>query len=409
MRTVAVVATLCVAQMIQPVPAIAGTRADAAVINQWNAVAVRTITENNTPIPSSPLYFGFVSLAVYDAVVAIEGGYEPYLRQPAADRRASTAAAAATAAHDVLAHYFPASATNLATDYAATLATIPDGRRRTAGQRIGATAAAKLIALRSDDGRNAPITYNRTPAPGVWRPTPDAFAPMLVPWLGFVRPLALRSPTQQRLPGPDDIHSRAYRRDLAEVRAYGSATGSLRTPWQTETALFWNSNSVVQYQVALRDQLTRRGYGAVRTARAFALLSTTTADSNIRCWRAKYDEAYWRPITAIREDDRDPDPDWTPLVATPPYPEYTSGHACITGATTGTLGYLFGARSINLEVSSTVTGTSRHYDSTAALDAETRNARIWLGLHFRRAMVDATAIGHYTARWVQSRYFHPTR
>jgi hypothetical protein len=167
----------------------------------------------------------------------------------------------------------------------------------------------------------------------------------------------------------------------------------------------------VQYQTAMRDQMTRRGYDAVRAARAFALLNVTTLDAHIRCWRAKYDEAYWRPITAIHEDARSPDPAWEPLVPTPAYPEYTSGHACLTGSMVGTFGYLFGHRSIDVDISAPVVGETltRHYDTTAALIEDTRNARIWLGLHFRRGMVDGTAIGVYTARWVQHRHFQPTR
>jgi hypothetical protein len=410
-RQLAVAATVCVAaQLTVPVPAAAGIRTDATVITQWNAIAVRTIfTENSNPIPSSGLYFGFASIAVYDAVVAIRGGYQPFHRQPRADRRASVEAAAATAAHDVLAHYYPASAANLATDLAATLATVPDGNRKTAGQLVGATSAAGLIRDREGDGRNAPITLNVPPAPGVWRPTPPALAPMAVPWLGFVRPLTLRSPTQPRLSGPDPITSRAYRRDLAEVRAYGSATGSLRTPQQTETALFWNDNANLQYQAALRDQVTRRGYDAVRAARAFAVLNTSIGDALIRCWRSKYDTAYWRPITAIREDARDPDPAWTSLLPTPPYPEYTSGHACITGAAVGTFAHLFGARSIDLDVSSAVTSTTRHYDTAEALRIEAFNARIWFGFHFRKAMTDGSYIGVYTSAWVRARHFQPTR
>ncbi|HET6533650.1 MAG TPA: vanadium-dependent haloperoxidase [Actinoplanes sp.] len=409
-KIVLIAAVCATTPLINPVPATAGARAEATVITRWNAAAERTVfTENNTPIPPSVVYFGYVSLAVYDAVVAIEGGYRPYLRQPRADRRASIEAAAATAAHHVLIHYFPASAANLDADLAASLADVGDGWRKTAGQRVGAGAAARLIAARTGDGLNADIRLTTTPAPGVWRPTPPAFADMTAPWLGFLRPLTLRSPTQQHLHGPDSIDSRAYRRDLAEVRAYGSATGSARTPGQTETALFFNANAVAQYQTAMRDQVIRRGYDAVRAARAFALLNVTTLDAHIRCWRAKYDFAYWRPITAIREGSIDPDPAWTPLVPNPPYPEYPSGHACLTGSFAGTLAYLFGARSIDLTLSSSVTGTTRHYDTTAALIVDTRNARIWLGLHFRRAMVDATAIGLYTARWVQHRHFQPTR
>jgi hypothetical protein len=377
-----------------------GRSADPAVVTQWNAIAVRTITtQNATPVPASSLYYAFVSLAVYDAVVAIEGGYQPYRKQPRADRGASTEAAAATAAYETLNHYFPASAAALATDYAATLATIADGGRKTAGVRAGSAAAAGIIQARTDDGRGAGITLNVTPAPGVWRPTADNPASMLVPWLGFVRPLVLRSPTQIRLSGPDALTSSAYARDFAEVKAP-------RTAEQTGTALFWNANAIVQYQTAMRDQVTRRGYGIVRSARAFAMLSTSTADSLVGCWRAKYDNAFWRPITAIREADTDgnpatvADPMWTPLATTPPYPDYLSGHACLTGAATETMGHLFGRRSIDLDVASTVTGTTRHYDSTAALDAETMNARIWLGFHFRKAMTDGNRLGHESAGYV---------
>jgi hypothetical protein len=388
---------------------------DASVVTAWNAIAVRTIfTENATPIPSSNLYFGFVSLAVHDAVVAIEGRYKPYIRQRRPHGRASSEAAAVTAAYLVLRHYFPASAGNLAVDHTASLAAIPDGAAEARGVEVGTVAAANLIRARENDGRNAAITFDRPPAPGVWRPTPDAFAPMLVPWLGFVEPLALRSPTQIRLPGPDPIDSRAYARDFAEAKAYGPLTGSVRTPEQTETALFFNSNSATQYQEAMRDQVVRRDLDIAAAARAFGLLSTSMADAAVSCWRAKYDLPLWRPITAIRLADTDgnpataADPAWTPLVQTPPYADYTSGHACLSGAAAGTFGHLFGRRGLDLVLSATTTGTTRHYDSLAALQRDTQNARIWLGLHFRRAMIDGWRIGDGSAAWMVAHELRPT-
>ena len=148
----------------------------------------------------------------------------------------------------------------------------------------------------------------------------------------------------------------------------------MRTAEQTATALFWNANAVAQYQAALRDQVTRRQLDIVDSARAFALLNASTADALIACWRAKYDDAYWRPITAIQLADTDgndatePDPAWTPLTATPPYPDYTSGHACITGATSGTVGTLFGPDSIDLTVPSLAATPARHFATTDALD-----------------------------------------
>lgn len=412
---VTLVATACIAiPAVQAVPSQAApiVASNPAVITDWNKTAARTIfTENTTPIPASGLYFGFVSIAMYDAVVAIQGGYEPYLEQPRAHANASPEVAAATAAYRVLSYYFPASAGNLAVDYAASLAGIPDGVGKVHGKRAGEAAAAALIESRQNDGRGAAITLNVVEGPGIWRPTPDAFAPMAVPWLAFVKPLVLGSPTQISLPGPDELDTTAYATDFAEVKAYGAKDGSSRSAAQTETALFWNANSVLQYQAALRDQVTRRGLDILESARAFALLNTSTADALIACWRAKYDYAYWRPITAIRLADTDgndataADGAWTPLVQTPPYPEYTSGHACITGATSNSLGNLFGADSLDLDVASSVTATTRHFDTAAALDAETMNARIWLGLHFRKAMTDGNRLGHDVSNWVISHRF----
>ena len=190
--TVAIVAAACgAAQVVLAAPSQADppVASDPAAITEWNRIAARTIlTENATPIPTSGLYFGFVSLAIYDAVVAIEGGYKPYADQARPHANASPEVAAATAAYRVLSYYFPASAKNLAADYAASLAGVADGVGKVHGRRVGEAGAAEIIRLRQNDGRGAPVSLNVVPGPGVWRPTPDAFAPMLVPWLGFVQP-----------------------------------------------------------------------------------------------------------------------------------------------------------------------------------------------------------------------------
>ena len=385
---------------------------------EWDSIAVRTIiTERQTPIPVTPLYLSFTSVAMYDAVVAIEGGLEPFAltTRPAGARHASVEVAVATAAHRVLMTYFAASAANLDQDYAAALAEVRDGRAKTRGIAVGEAAAQAIIERRVDDGRGAPVMLNVPVEPGVWRPTPPALAPMAVPWLGFVRPMVLRSPTQIRLPGPDALDSRKYTRDFHEVKAVGSVDSAVRTAAQTETARFWNDNAVAQYQTAMHGIAAERRLGIVRSARMLALVNTSTADALIACWRAKYDDPFWRPITAIHLADTDgnpatdDDPTWAPLVATPPYPEYPSGHACITGAVSRGLSHLFGSRDIDLDVSSAVTGTSRHYDTASQLNRETMNARIWLGIHFRTAMTDGNRLGQRTTAYVADREFERTR
>jgi hypothetical protein len=346
-------------------------------------------------------------------VITIDGRFTPYASQPRPPGHASPEAAAATAAYRVLGVYFPASAEQLTVDYQASLARIPDGVAKTRGIRVGEDAAKTIVRLREGDGRDAAITLDVAPGPGVWRPTPPAFAPMLAPWLGFVRPLLLGSPTQIPLAGPDPLTSTAYTRDFNEVKAVGAAASTTRTPAQTETARFWNDNAPVQFQAGFRDLAIRHRLDIDHSARLFAILNMATADAAIACWRAKYDVPFWRPSTAIQLADTDgnpatsADPTWAPLVINPPYPDYPSGHACLTGATANGLGYLFGARHIDLVVSSAVTGTTRHYRTARTLDRDTMNARVWLGIHFRRAVVDGNRLGHRVSRWALRHYFQP--
>jgi hypothetical protein len=387
-----------------------------SVVAHWNTIAMRTIaTEGLTPIPASPLYLSFTSVAMYDAVVSIKGGFEPYAltKRPPRAGQASAEVAAGTAAYTVLRHYFSSSAANLDQDYAAFLAQLPDGRSKDRGIVVGQAAAQAIIDRRVGDGIGAAVTLPPSDEVGVWRPTPPAMAPMAVPWLGFVRPLVLRSPNQIPLRGPDDLDSAAYARDFREVKRYGAVDSTVRTAKQTETALFWNDSAVAQFQATMRSIAAERGLGLVDSSRMFAFVNTAMADSLIGCWRAKYDDAYWRPITAIHLADTDgnpataADPSWTPLAATPPYPEYPSGHACIVGSVVRSLGDLLGSRRLDLDVSSAATGTSRHFDTASQLNRETMNARIWLGIHFRRAMTDGNRLGQETASYVVSREFQP--
>lgn len=387
-------------------PASAAPRVDgsAAVVVRWNQIAERTITAGNPAIPSSALYYGHVGLAVHDAVVAVAGRYEPSRPHsgPHARGVASTDVAAATAAHDVLAHFFPAAATDLAAELATTLEQAPDGAARRLGQRIGQAAAARTIASRAGDGVGASVPSPVGDAVGEWQFGVPQPVPMLVPWLGQVRPLL--SSGRHAPPGPDPLTSAAYARDLAEVAAHGTATDPTDVGGtRAQTALFHNHNAVQQHQAAMRTEVTTRGLDVVDAARAFALLGASTADALIACWQAKREENYWRPSTAIQLAHLDGNPattaqpDWTPRVGNPPYPEYPSGHACITGAASETYSALFGADRISVELFSSVTGTTRHYRTAGQLDADAMNGRLWLGLHFRKAMADGNALGHAVA------------
>ena len=390
---------------------------NAAVVSDWNATAVTTLAGDTSKVPQEwPLYLAFMHAAIYDAVVGVEGGYQPYLFDERAPAGTSATAAAAAAAHRVLETYSPYAQSALDAALATSLAGIPDGTAKADGVAFGERMAQKLIDLRANDGRNAPVFFTKPPAPGVWRPTPPTFAPMAVPWLGGVRPLLVRSATQFAPPPPPALTSQRYTRDFAEVKAVGSATSTVRTADQTAIALFFSGNAVVQFNAALRDQAARRGLDIVQAARMFAAVDMTVSDALITVWRAKLFYGIWRPSTAIQLADTDgnpattADPTWTPLLVNPPYPDYVSGYNSYTASLTRALEMLFGRGHLDLTLTSTaVPGATRHYNSGQALRADVVNARVWLGIHFRFADVAARNLGVSLADWTLRHYFQPVK
>ena len=386
-----------------------------AVISGWNDIAVSTLAGDTTTQPVEDiLYMAFVQTAVYNAVVGVEGRYEPYRFHVQAPRGSSAQAAAVAAAHKVLVTYVPSAQADLDAHYAESLAQIPDGTAKAQGIAFGARAADSLIRLRAHDGRNAPIFFAQPPAPGVWRPTPPAHAPMSAPWLGFVAPLLVRSATQFAPPPAPALNSARYTRDFAEVKALGSVNSTVRTPAQTGTAQFFSGNPLVQYNAALRDQVSVRHLDIVDAARMFAAIDMSVADAIISVWHAKYTYGLWRPITAINLADTDgnpgtvADPSWTPMITTPPYPEYPSGYNAFNSTVAHGLENLFQTRHLQLTLTSTaVPGVHRHYDCGGALLQDVVDARVWQGIHFRTADTAARDMGEQVAAWTLDHYFQP--
>jgi hypothetical protein len=396
-RTLAVtsVAALLITGLAAPAAAADRSRAATSsdVVLAWERTSFRTIypAVDPTPIPIGVLYLGFTSLAMYDAAKAARS---------AGHRRASAEAAVATAAHDVLAHYFPAASAGLDADLRASLAVVRDGRVQERGEAIGARVAHRLITQRAHDGRNdASIVYDRDEAPGVWQPAPGGT--MLGAWIGFVRPLVVkRSP---RVDGPDALTSKAYAADYAEVKALGAATGSARTPEQTATAIFFNSNSAIMVADAVARHLEADPLSLTATARLFAVMHTAMADTLITCWRLKYSVGFWRPFQAIPGAGSDGNPatqpqaGWTSLLQpTPPYADYVSGHGCVTSPAIETVRQVLGERT-SLTLHNIPLGTDRTYTDLTSIEKEAHASRIWGGLHFRDAMDDAYRIGHAVA------------
>jgi hypothetical protein len=390
--------------------------ADPAAIRDWNAIATDVISANLTPTrPSGQvvIWHGFVSVAVYNAVVGIEGRYTPYKWQVRGPAAASPEAAAVTAAHHVLLADFPASRTLLDTAYADSLAKIPDGNAKRQGVAFGARAADRVLELREGDGRFDALEFTTPPAPGVWRPTPPANLPFIDTWLARLRPLLLTSPAQFRPGPPPALTSARYAQDVNEVKTMGARTGSLRTAQQTETALFFGGNLTVQFQTAFRDYSSRHHLDIADTARLFAAGNASATDAVITSWNSKFHYGSWRPITAIQQAGTDgnpatePDPQWQPLLITPPHPDYISGHAAVAGAVTQTLTGILGTSHLDLNIPSDATGTTRRYDDAVKFNEDMIDARVWAGIHTRTADTEGCRAGARVGLWTLAHYFQP--
>lgn len=395
------------------------TRSQAAhydnAVLYWNEVAVNAIVANSpTATPSaSAIYVAIIQAAVYDATMAIEKTHASYAASPVAPPGASVDAAVAAAAHDVLVEYFPGQQASLDAAYTAALAEIPEGAGKTDGISVGQQAAAAMIALRTHDGRFAAVPAPPDgDEPGEWRRTSPGAAVTL--WTAHVTPFLVHSPEQFRPEGPNPLTTEDYADQFEETRLYGAKTGSLRSAEQTEIGVFWTENTVRQYNRALRGLANERGLVVADSARLFVMTSLTAADAMITCWNTKYHYLAWRPVTAIREADTDgnpataPDPTWEPFSVTANHPEYTSGHACLTGAITRSLSDFLGTEAIGFAMNSTAPGTAIHYFATTdELRTEVENARIYGGDHWRKGGSDGTKIGDHVAKWALKRFFRP--
>ncbi|SCL48472.1 vanadium-dependent haloperoxidase [Micromonospora chersina] len=350
--------------------------------------------------------------AIYDAVNAIAGTpYQPYLTAPAADGSESVDAAVAAAAYRVLDAIFPDQHDALTARYAESLAAIPDGRAERRGIEVGTRAATAMIAARRDDGAFGPQTFPVGTEPGQWRPTPPAYAND-GGWVGHMRPFVLPSASIFRTSGPPALTSAQYARDYDEIKAVGSANSTVRTADQTEAAIWWHDRRLGEWEIK-RQLVTTQRLTALQAARMFAMVDVAEADAVIACFNEKEAWNRWRPITAIRlgDTDRNPataaDPDWTPLLVTPPHPDYTSGHTCNTGATMSALAYFFGRDDIPFDAYSADSGTRRYFSSFSQALTEVINARVWGGIHTRTADVQGARIGLATTAYLVRHQFRP--
>jgi hypothetical protein len=386
------------------------------VVSYWNEVANRTVNAssviNTTAEEQRPSYhvdLATLHVAIYDAISAIDRRYEPFAVTPTASSAgASLDAAASAAAYGVLRALFPNRGAQYQAAYDSRIAAIPAGDARTKGLALGHEVAAAVVALRAEDGRSIGLApYVSSTIPGRFRSASPTPFNRHVP---FIRTFSLASTDQFRPPGPPPLASAAYASAFNQIKSVGGTVSTGRMAEQFEIARFHTEppNLFVTRNLGRFASSTADVGDA---ARLMAFIYVVHADAIGACFDAKYFHETWRPLDAIALADTDGNPEtvgdaaWTPVLPTPNHPEYPAAHSCTSGALGETLRHYYGTRQVSYSFDSAVTGTTRTYATTDALNDESRIARVYGGMHFDFSTVAGVELGVRVAEWVAAHHF----
>lgn len=385
-------------------------------VSEWNQIAATlSLAASSALAPiQQARAMAIVQVGVHDAVNGISGKYATYLPRSEPPANSSEEAAAIAAAHRTLRSLFPGQASNLDTLYADSLAAhglSPSDP----GIGYGEAIADAILATRANDG-SAQAQFDYTPPgagnPGVW--TRINNAPAQLPGWGNVTPFVLNSGSQFRPEAAPALDSDTYTSGYNEIKEIGSAGSVTRTALQSQIAMFWRASPTAIWNPVMRQALATRSFDLSATARAFALFYLATSDASVACWDAKYYYNSWRPQLAIRRGDEDgndatlSDPTWLPFIATPPHPEYPSGHATNSSAMASVLEAIFGEK-LDVPVSVTLSGITRQWDSFDQGVDEVIDARVYSGIHFRNSDIVGARLGGQVAQFVMTHALKPCK
>lgn len=382
------------------------TSSTAGVINnvliQWRGVAEKCED------PRQRDFSAMLSVAMFEAINATAPKYTPYsasAKAIAAPAGSSPEAAAARAAHDVLALVCPDQKGLVTSTLKAALDAVTDKTARDNGEKVGAQAAAAVIAARADSKAEGLDPVNAAKEPGRYLQTTR--------YVGTVfskqKPWIMRTADETRPAAPPALTSEVWARDLDEVRRLGAKKSKERTADQTDTAKFWAQRSV---RIVVNQLVGRPGRSLVDDARFLALADMAWADSYVAMMDAKYHYQFWRPITAIRHADIDgnpataPDLNWEPLTETPFHPEYTCGHCCSAAAVGTVIAQEFGNNAPPL-VLETPNNLLRRYDTPQAYIDDVSVSRIHAGVHYRFSLDAGRKAGVDIGNFAAQRFFKP--
>lgn len=373
-----------------------GTQVRADAVSEWNFKACAIVTEAKPNPPVANRVMAILHAAIYEATNGITGRHGSGQKLETAPG-ASIDAAIAAASRTALLKLLPAQRASIEAAYEAALGKLPEGASRTDGVAVGEQAAAAVLAQRLDDGAAVAETYRPQAPPGAYVPT---VLPVVPQWPGR-RPWLMTSADQMRPGPPPRLDSETWTRDFAEVKALGAKNSSRRTPEQTEVARFWEATLPPIYHGLVRSVADGPGRALLQNARLFAAVTQACDDALIAVFDAKYHYQFWRPVTAIRNGDRDGndaterDPSWTPFIDTPMHPEYPCAHCIVASAVATVLRAELGAGPTPTltTTSPTAGGAARSWASLDDFVREVAEARICDGVHYRNSTEVGVAMG----------------
>ena len=378
-----------------------GVDASGTFVIAWNKELLKIVkTPGAQPATIHPTRsYAILHAAIYDAVVSITGDAPAYLFSVAAPSGARADAAAAQAGHDALVALYPKWKAALDAQLAGELATIPSGAGKQQGIQVGQTVATRLLATRATDGsadKASPFVPGNQP--GNYQLTPPKFAaPVFTTW-GNVTPFVLNNGAQFRPGPPPAVTSQAYIQALNEVKSLGQNTSTTRTADQTVIAKFWAGPIWNTWNEIAENAALAHHTNLETTARLFAVLNLSFADSTIAFYDAKYFYQLWRPVTAIRQTD----PTWTPLAVTALDPSYPSAHAVISGDGAAVLSAFFGNQDHISLTSDVLPGVLRTFASYSNVATEAGLSRIYAGQHTQIDIQVGSQLGQNVAQFVIS-------
>lgn len=387
--------------------------ADNAVL-YWNEQALNATRLARNPPPISSLFFATYHVAIFDAVNGMTRTHHGWLVNEPAPADADMDAAIAGAAHTVLVALWSATSNphNLDTAYEKALAAIPEGSPKKDGLAWGEHVAQLVLAKVAQSGYNKPIPGKySSDDPGKWRETPPGFRPPTLPFWGHVTPFVMASPDQFRAPPPPALGSKQYAEETAYTAKVGARDGADRSEDETLSTAFWSDDLGTctppgHWNVITQDLARRQKLSVPDTARLFALLNMAEADACIACWDTKFFYRTWRPENAIRELGLSLNQyvvnhaDFIPLMVTPSFPSYTSGHSTFSAAASRVLERFFGTDDIEFAVTSDgLPGAVRTFKKLSDARREIGMSRIWAGIHFMSDNLDGQNAGIKIADW----------